>query len=312
MDVTLAFIIEWFSRTLNTYGPDVFLIPALFGLCFGLLGWALFGGLSDAASAYDDVYAVEAARDLENLFLFIPPNRIARIARVLAVVLFILFFFLFAEMSRLTGVLPGLFMGTVMAAVALLSPRFIIKWLKARRLNKFNLQLVESLVGMSNSLKAGFSIQQAFEQVVKEGQNPIAQEFSVFLQQTRIGVRFDDGLDNLEERVGSEDLTLMVRSIETARHTGGNLTEVFEKIAETIRERMRIEGKIKAMTAMGRLQGIVVGLIPVMLLFALTALDPSMMNAFFTSPIGIGVLVMVGMLEIIGFLVIRKIVNIDI
>jgi tight adherence protein B len=148
--------------------------------------------------------------------------------------------------------------------------RPVVRRLRARRLAAFNLQLVDALVSMSNALRAGFSIQQAFESIVKEGKKPIAQEFSVFLQQMRIGVRFEDALKNLEERVGSEDLTLMVRAVEIARQTGGNLTETFDRIADTIRERSRIEGRIKALTAMGRLQGIVVGLIPVFLLFILT------------------------------------------
>ena len=83
-----------------------------------------------------------------------------------------------------------------------------------------------------------------------------------------VGVRFEDALINLEQRVGSQDLSIMVRSVEIARQTGGNLTEVFERIAETIRARMQIEGKIESMTAMGRLQGLVVGFIPVLLMVA--------------------------------------------
>ena len=82
---------------------------------------------------------------------------------------------------------------------------------------------------MSNALKAGFSITQAFESVVKDGENPIAQEFDVLLQQTRVGVSFSDALVNMEKRVGSDDLSLVVVAIETARKTGGNLTEVFEQ-----------------------------------------------------------------------------------
>jgi tight adherence protein B len=84
--------------------------------------------------------------------------------------------------------------------------------------------------------------------------------------------------------VGSEDLTLTVRAIEVARLTGGNLTDVFEKIAATIRERMRIEGRVRALTAQGRLQGIVVGAMPILLLMAMSLIDPRMMTAFFGSP----------------------------
>ncbi len=287
-------------------------VGLLFGGCFGGLTYCLVQGLKEGADSYAEVYAVEAAREFENLFLFIPPQRIANIARLAALILFLALFLLSGSTASLLGIVRGLFAGGLGAGFALLLPRLALAYLRQRRLHRFNLQLVEALVSMSNALKAGFSILQSFEQVVREGQNPIAQEFGVFLQQTRIGVRFEDALENMNERVGSDDLTLVVRSIEIARQTGGNLTEVFERIAETIRERMRIEGRIRSLTAMGRLQGIVVGLMPIFLMFAMTLLDPPMMMAFFTSGTGIALLVTVLVLEVLGFVVIRKIVNINV
>lgn len=302
-----------FSGLLDFFSdPQLVLISLLYAFSFGMLAWSLLVGMQEAAANYDEVYATEAARELENLFLFIPPQRIARIARVAALIAFLTFFVLFTNVGSLLGMIRGVVLGGIAAGLVLAVPRLLISFLRKHRLEKFNLQLVDALVSMSNALKAGFSIMQAFETIVKEYPNPIRQELNVFLQQNRVGVRFEDALDNLDERVGSQDLTLMVRSIETARLTGGNLTEVFEKIAETIRERIRIEGRISAMTAMGRLQGIVVGLMPLLLLFVLTALKPQMMRAFYTSPAGIGMLILVLVLELVGYLVIRKIVNIDI
>ena len=165
---------------------------------------------------------------------------------------------------------------------------------------------------MSNALRAGFSIQQSFEAVAKEDMPPISQEFSHLLQQTRVGVRFEDAMDNLDGRVGSEDLTLMIRAIETARLTGGNLTEVFEQIAATIRERLRIEGRIKSLTAMGRMQAIVVGFIPLGILFAMMAIDPVMMKGFIHSGTGISLIGLALILEITGALMVRKMVTIDV
>lgn len=281
-------------------------------LCFGLLAYSLLSGLQEAAVNYDAVYATETARELEDLFLFIPPSKIARIARVGALLVFMTFFLLFSEITTGGGILRGLFLATCGASVVLMLPRMIIRFLRGRRLQKFNEQLVEALVSMSNALKAGFSITQAVQTVQKEYPAPISQEFGVFLQQVRLGVSFEAAMENLDERVGSEDLTLMIRSVEIARQTGGNLTEVFEKIAEVIRERMRIEGKIRSLTAMGKLQGIVVGFMPVLLLVALTLLDPEMMARFYANPAGIGIIVGVIILEIIGFLVIRKITTIEV
>jgi tight adherence protein B len=128
----------------------------------------------------------------------------------------------------------------------------------------------------------------------------------------RVGMSMEDGLESLQSRVGSQDLALMVSAVEIARQTGGNLTEVFEKIAHTIRERMRIELRIRTLTAQGRLQGVVVGLMPLLLGVAMFFLDPAMMMAFFHSWLGVSVMVAVGVLEVMGFLVIRKIIHIDV
>ena len=289
-------------------GP--FLIPFLFLLCFGGLAWVIGHSMRDASEQYASVYMTETARELENLFLFIPPQRLVVIARLAGIGTFAVVSLMTTDFTTPGGMFRGLFLGALAAFGMLMLPRAIVRRLRAKRLLAFNTQLVDALVAMSNALRAGFSIQQAFESIVKEGKKPIAQEFSVFLQQMRIGVRFEDALRNLEERVGSEDLTLMVRAIEIARQTGGNLTETFDRIAETIRERTRIEGRIRALTAMGRLQGIVVGLIPIFLLVVLTLMDPKMMMSFYGSTTGVMLLALMVLLEAIGFLVIKKIVNI--
>ncbi|MFO1491190.1 MAG: type II secretion system F family protein [Kiritimatiellia bacterium] len=286
------------------------LIPALFLLCFGGLAWVLGHSMRDASEQYASVYMTETARELENLFLFIPPQRLIVIARLAAIGSFAVVALMATDFNSPGGMFRGLFLGAMAGGGMLMLPRTIVRRLRAKRLLAFNTQLVDALVAMSNALRAGFSIQQAFESIVKEGKKPIAQEFSVFLQQMRIGVRFEDALRNLDERVGSEDLTLMIRAVEIARQTGGNLTETFDRIAETIRERTRIEGRIRALTAMGRLQGIVVGLIPIFLLMVLTVMDPKMMMNFYGSTTGVMLLGLMVLLEGVGFLVIKKIVNI--
>lgn len=287
-------------------------IPALYAACFAGLAHALLQALKEGADSYAEVYAVDAAREFEDVFLFIPPKRILDLARVSAVTVFVLLFLLVGSFRTTHGMVRGGVLGAAAGGLALMSPKLVVQFLRRRRLARFSEQLVDGLLTMSNALKAGFSILQAFESVVQEGRNPIAQEFGVFLQQTRVGVRFEDALESLDKRVGSEDLTLMVVSIITARQTGGNLTEVFEQIAVTIRERMRIQGRIRSLTAQGRLQGIIVGAMPVILALAMTALDPVMMTTFFTSAVGIGLLVVVAVFELLGALVIRKIITIDV
>lgn len=286
------------------------LIPAMFGLCFGMLGWALLSGLREGMEQYARTFSTDTARQFEDIFLFIPPRRIADLARYGALGVFLLFYLLFGDLSSRAGVIRGLVFASVGAVLALMAPRGLLHVLRRRRLARFNQQLVDSLIGMSSALKAGFSILQAFETVVKQNENPISQEFSLFLQQVRVGVRFEEALRNMEGRVGSEDLILMNQAIEIARQTGGNLTEVFEKIAATIRERMRIQRRIRSLTAQGRLQGVVVGLMPLALLFLMSLVDPNMMQAFFASRLGIGLIIAAGLLVTAGALMIRRIVDI--
>jgi len=134
----------------------------------------------------------------------------------------------------------------------------LARYLDNRRREKFNLQLPEALGTMSNALRAGFSISQAFDSVAARGDAPISEEFAILQRQLKIGMSFEDALESLSQRVGSDDLTLVTTAILISRRTGGNVTEIFDKISETIRGRLRILRKVKTLTAQGRMQGIVV------------------------------------------------------
>ncbi len=289
----------------------LWLIPGLYLVCLGGLAYFLLDSFHVAATDYAEAYSANTSRQMEDMFLFIAPRRILELAAASAALCFLLGFMLFGGIER-QSFLVGVGLGGLLAAVGWRIPRSVLAVLKQRRLQRFNLQLVDSLVNMSNALKAGFSLQQAIELVVREGQNPISQEFGMYLHQMRVGMRMEEALESLKKRVGSDDLELMISAFETARQTGGNLTEVFEKIAHTIRERLRIELRIRTLTAQGRLQGIVVGIMPVLLGLAMFFLDPPMMMAFFHSGFGLVMLLGVLILEVAGALMIRKIINIDI
>ena len=288
------------------------MVPTLFAMCAGLLAYALLNSLRNAEESYASEYTSETARQFEDVFLFFSPKLILRITHLAALLVFMGCFAAAGSLEGLIGILRGGVAGLLGAGVVYLIPRFVLNILKRRRLERFNAQLASALNTMSNALKAGFSIQQAFSSVVDEGDAPIAQEFSMFLQQLRIGVTFEESLAAMDERMGSEDLTLMVQSIEIARQTGGNLTEVFDRIAETIRERRRIEGKIKSLTAQGKIQGRVVSAMPLVLGIGMYFIDSQMMTTFFRSTAGIVVLLIVVILEILGAIFINKIVNIDV
>jgi len=280
-------------------------------LCLGGLTFFILQSFHSAASEYATAYSESTSKAMEDLFLFIPAKRVLELALASSAFCFLTGFLLFGGFDG-TSFMIGMGMGLVLAAAGWNVPKTVLAVMRKRRLQRFNLQLVDSLVNMSNALKAGFSVQQAIELVVKEGQSPISQEFGMYIHQTRVGMRTEEAFEAMQKRVGSDDLALMIGALETARQTGGNLTEVFEKIAHTIRERMRIEMRIRTLTAQGRLQGIIVGAMPLLLGVALFFLDPAMMMAFLRSGFGITLLSIVALLELIGGLVIRKIIHIDV
>jgi len=290
----------------------LYVIPFLYLVCFAGLTFYIMQIIRAGAETYNKVHTEETSRQFADIFLFIPPHRISELAWSASVIAFLLLFLVASDFSSPAGTIRGLFVGGIAAGLMLNLPRWYLAIIKHRRLEQFNEQLVDALMTMSNALRSGSSIIQAFEHIVRQNQTPISQEFNLFLQETRLGVKFEDALANLNNRVNSEDLTIMIRAIEIARQTGGNLTEVFDKISAIIRERLRIQKRITALTAQGRLQGIVVGIMPVFLVIAMFFLDPKMMLSFFTAPIGIVIAIGALILEIIGALLIRKIINIDI
>jgi tight adherence protein B len=188
----------------------------------------------------------------------------------------------------------------------------LARYLDARRRAAFNAQLPEALSTMSNALRAGLSIAQAFDSIVDQGEAPMSEEFAILQRQIRIGMSFEDALESLSQRVGSDDLTLVTTAILISRKTGGNVTEIFDKISETIRGRMRIERKVKSLTAQGRLQGIVVSLMPVFLGLVMTLIRPNLMIPFLTSALGLMSVAATTFLVVFGWLMIRKIIKIDV
>lgn len=199
----------------------------------------------------------------------------------------------------------------ILAAVAgLVTPRLMVNTLISRRLQKFDNQICDALVIMANSIRAGFSLLQAMEMVSKEMPDPISTEFKRTLREMSLGTPTDKALVQLSRRVGSEDLELVITAVLIQRQVGGNLAEVFDAISHTIRERIRIAGEIKTLTAQGKISGLVVGLLPIFLLVFLFFFEREYVLILFNHPVGI-MLVGAGLIsQIIGFVLIRKVVDI--
>ena len=282
------------------------------GMAFAGFAWLFVSAVNEGAVAYASQMGQEASRRFEDVFLFIPPRKIAELGRLAALAAFFLFFIPLLSFTNVISTLCGLTLGLAAGAFTFTLPRRYVAILRERRRVKFNEQLVDALGTMSNALRAGFSINQAFESVVESSEKPISQEFSMFLQQLRVGMAFDEALASLDRRVGSDDLTLVCTAIDIARRTGGNLTEIFDRISETIRGRMRIERRVRTLTAQGRMQGMVVSLMPIILGVAMTLMKPGLMLPFLTSAAGAASIAAALALIGCGWLIIRKITRIDV
>ncbi|MEK7484056.1 MAG: type II secretion system F family protein, partial [Planctomycetota bacterium] len=156
------------------------------------------------------------------------------------------------------------------------------------------------------------SLPQAFDMVVREQPAPIKQEFHILSQEMRLGVPMEDGLKNLWRRMPSEDMQLFMIAVNISKEVGGDLMSVFSNIAVTIRERFRIEGKIQAMTGQGRMQGMVVSMMPPAMGVILNIIDPVMTSLLWTTMAGWILIITVTIMEVVGYLWIQSIVNIDI
>jgi tight adherence protein B len=180
-----------------------------------------------------------------------------------------------------------------------------------RRRKAFVNQLGDTITMMANSLRAGYSLLQTMELVARESPSPMAEEFGRVVREVGLGVSSYEALDNLLRRVPSEDLDLLVSAIKIQHEVGGNLGQILDVIGETIRERVRIQGEIRTLTAQQSLSGYVISALPILLGLGLFLMNPEYMTQMFAWPyvcMPIGALV----LEVVGFLAMRKIVAIEV
>ena len=204
----------------------------------------------------------------------------------------------------------GVVLGTVVGFVGFKAPKPVIDHLVERRVRAYRGQMVDALQLLSNGIRAGLSVPQAVGMVVSEMGPPVSQEFNVILQQNRIGVPLEECFENLVERVPTEDNEMFVSSMNILRETGGNLAEVFDTIVSVIRERIRLQQKVETYTAQGMFQGFVIFCMPFALGAVFAAMDPAMMGALFSHPLGWAAMALVLVLDLAGGYVILRIVRI--
>jgi tight adherence protein B len=207
----------------------------------------------------------------------------------------------------------------VAAFIGFMLPRFWLGRRKSGRLGAFNKQLPDTITLLANGLRAGSSFLQAVELVVRESRPPVSTEFSRVIREVNLGLPFEQAMENMVRRVRSDDLELMATAINIQHTVGGNLAEILDSIAFTIRERVRIKGEIRTLTAQQRLSGYVVAGLPIALAGFLFVVAPNFMQPMFEKPpeafglpLGVVILAFGGFMMFIGFMLIRKIVDIEV
>lgn len=210
------------------------------------------------------------------------------------------------------NIFVGLFMGATVTMIGWTLPKLLIQNLWEKRCSKVVQQMVDGMTIMANGIKSGLSPQQSLERVVDNMGGPIAQEFSLVLNKMRLGMSLEEALNEFYERIPKQDVQMFVNSVNILSETGGNLAETFSTIAYTIRERQKIEKKIEAMTASAVTQGIIITCVPFIILAVLALLDPDYIMPLFTKPLGWFALILMVGLQIIGGLMMRKIVTIKV
>jgi len=210
------------------------------------------------------------------------------------------------------GTTLALLLGIPVGAVGYMLPAFYVRARIGRQIRKFNDQLEGMLTMVSSSLRAGFGLMQAFDLAAEQLQPPMSTELHRLQRDTRMGATIEEALENLRGRVGSYDLDVIVTAILIQRSVGSNLSEVLEKVAHTIRERVRIKGEINTLTAQKRLSGFIIGLMPVAFVLMMLAINFEYMSPLFTDPVGRLLLILAVGLDVIGILIIKRIVSVEI
>jgi tight adherence protein B len=214
------------------------------------------------------------------------------------------------------GCLPnfkmGFFFGGMMMIAGWMMPKPIVDFMYQRRVTAFVNQMVDGLGLMSNGMRSGLSTAQAMGLVAQEMPNPIQQEFNLVLSQNKLGVSLEEAFVNLSKRISADEVEMFVTSVNILKETGGNLAETFDTITILIRERIKVENKIKAMTAAAFWQGMILMCVPPFMGIVLAQSDPELMRPMFTTWMGWLLLTITLILEIVAFFVIRKVTTIDV
>jgi tight adherence protein B len=244
----------------------------------------------------------QTSKQLDQTFVLTERQRFIKVFTITPLTLGLLGFILF---RNLLGVGGGLVLGLVL-------PSFILKNMQSRRRAKFQSQLVDSLMLLSGSLKAGMSLSQALEVLVEEMPAPMSDEFNLVVKENKMGVDLEECLAHLRKRMPVNDLDLIAIAIGIARETGGNLTEIFENLVFTIREKKKLEDRVRVLTVQGRLQGYIMMVLPIGFAVFIYFVNPHNFEILLQDKLGQMLLTWAIISEAIGIILIKRLSRIEV
>ncbi len=271
-------------------------------LGFALFGYSIYEAVLLGYKRYKEGYIQKVGTELNKNFIPYSPEQFYKNTILSAIGMAVVGYLLFDSILFLI----------LFGAIGYFLPKMFLYYTARKRAEKLEVQLVDALYVLSNSVSAGLTLPQACEVVSKQLVPPVSQEFALLVNEIRLGVPFDKALENMAERLKSNNFDLLVTAILISRQTGGNISEIFKKLAESIKEIMRLEAKIKALTAQGRMQAVVLGGMPFALAFVLAAISPDLMQPLFNTPQGTFILFIAAIFWLLGIYFLRKVINIDI
>jgi len=286
----------------NEISLSIYVIAACIFTAVFLLVKSIGSAVASSLGLYQSQFTESAEVELSDLFIFSDPKRLF--------VLNVLAFFVVPSLVHLLWQIWVVTGGV--AIVFLLLPPSIYKSLRKGRLKKFEAQLPDAYMMISSSLQAGASFNLALADMVERAPSPLAQEFGLLLKKIKLGVSLEDGLLEMEERLPIDSFIMASSAIRISKEVGGNLVTTIESMADTLRRKKTMEGKIESLTAQGKVQGKFMAGLPIVLGLILSTLEPEAMKQLVTTSSGIAVLVVLVVMEAVGFFFINKITTIDV
>ncbi len=278
------------------------LIFILMSISIGLLAYQYLPAFFRHYSKAQEKRTEKAGSQLDSMFIFTEKKRLVRIFTITPLTLGLLGFIL---SQNLVGLAIGV-------ALGLIAPPIIIKQLATARRFKFKSQLVDALMLLVGSLKAGMSLSQALEVLVEEMPPPISDEFALVVRENKMGVDLSDCLNHLKQRMPVEDLSLISTAIGIVRDTGGDLTDVLEKLVFTIREKKKLDDRVRALTVQGRLQGYIMMVLPIAFSIFIYTVNPNNFEIMLNDKLGQMLLIWAVISEGIGIILIKKLSKVEV